>query len=80
MTRVIKTIKGCKYAYEVTWNPEKKKQIWKYQGRAEKRGVSEKLKGELYCAIMRHVRIKKEDKKEIMKAIQEALEKYEAHG
>jgi len=79
MTHVVKTIKGCKYAYEVTWDPEKKKQIWKYQGRAEKRFDSEKLKGELYCAIMRHVRIKKEDKKEIMKAIQEVLAKYEEH-
>jgi hypothetical protein len=80
MTQVVKTIKGRKYAYEVTWDSEKKKQIWKYQGRTEKRIDSEKLKGELYCAIIRHVRIKKEDRKEIMKAIQEALTKYEAHG
>lgn len=70
MTQVIKTIKGCKYAYEVKWDPKQKKQIWKYQGRMEKRIDSEKLKGELYCAIIRHIRIKKEYNKEIMKAIQ----------
>jgi len=76
MTQIVKTIKGCKYTYDVKWDPKQKKQIWKYQGRTEKRIDSKKLKGELYCTIMRHVRIKKEDKKEIMKAIQEVLSKY----
>ena len=77
MTQVIKTIKGRKYAYEVTWDPEKKKQIWKYQGRAEKKIDLEKLKGDLYCAIIRHVKIQKENRREIMKAIHEVIAKYE---
>jgi hypothetical protein len=79
MTQVIKTIKGRKYAYDVKWDPERKKQIWAYQGRVEKKTDLEKLKGELYSAIMRHVRIQKKDRKEIMKAIQEVLVKYESH-
>jgi hypothetical protein len=76
MTRVVKTIKGRKYAYEVTWDPEKKKQTWKYQGRTEKRIDSEKLKGELYCAIMRRARNKKDERKKIMNTIHEVLAKY----
>ena len=79
MTQVIKTIKGRKYAYDVKWDPERKKQIWTYQGRVEKKTDLEKLKGELYSAIMRHVRIQKKDRKEIMKAIQEVLVKYEPY-
>jgi len=35
------------------------------------------LKGELHCAIMRHVRIQKEDRKKIMKVIQDVLAKYD---
>ena len=77
MTQIVKTIKGCKYVYDVKWDPERKKQIWTYQGKAEKRVDSERLKGELYCAIMRRARVKKEDQKEIMKAIQEVLVKYD---
>ena len=76
MTQIVKTIKGRKYTYGVKWDPEKKKQIWTYQGKVEKRIDPEKLKGELYLAIMRHVRIQKEDRKKIMKAIQEVLAKY----
>ena len=79
MTQLIKTIKGRKYAYDVKWDPERKKQIWMYQGRVEKKTDLEKLKGELYSAIMRHVRIQKKDRKEIMKAIQEVLVKYESY-
>jgi len=77
MTRIIKTIKGRKYAYEVKWDPEQKKQIWTYQGKIEKKVNPEELKGELYSAIMRHVRIQKTEGKKIMKAIQEVLAKYQ---
>ena len=77
MTQIVKTIKGCKYTYDVKWDPERKKQIWTYQGKIEKRVDPEKLKGELHCAIMRHVKIQKEDRKKIMKAIQEVLAKYD---
>ena len=79
MTRIIKTIKGRKYAYDVKWDPERKKQIWSYQGKVKKKTDLEKLKGELYSTIMRHVSIKGKDRKEIMKAIQEVLVKYESH-
>ena len=75
MTLVIKTIKGRKYAYEVKWNPEQKKQIWTYKGKIEKKVNPEELKGELYSAIMRHVRIQKTERKKLMKAIQEVLAK-----
>jgi len=37
MTQVIKKIKGYKYIYEVEWDPKRKKQIWTYQGKVEKR-------------------------------------------
>lgn len=63
MTRIIKTIKGRKYVYDVKWDPEKKKQIWTYQGKVKKKTDLEKLKGELYSTILRHVRIKKKDMK-----------------
>jgi len=76
MTRVVKTIKGRKYTYEVKWDPQQKKQIWIYQGKIEKRINSEKLKGELYSAIVRNVRIQKENRMKIMKAIQGVLAKY----
>jgi len=77
MSQVIKTIKGRKYTYEVKWNPQRKKQIWTYQGKVEEKIDQEKLKGELYSAIMRHVKVQKKDRKNIMKAIQEVLAKYE---
>ena len=76
MTQIVKTIKGCKYTYDVKWDPKQKKQIWTYRGSVEKRIDLEKLKGELYCVIMRCVRIKKDDRKKIMNAIQEVLVKY----
>jgi len=77
MTRIIKTIKGREYAYEVKWDPEQKKQIWTYRGKIEKKVNPEKLKGELYSAIMRHVKMQKTERKKFMKAIQEVLAKYQ---
>jgi len=79
MTQIIKTIKGRKYAYDVKWDPEKKKQIWTYQGKVRKKTDLENLKSELYSTIMKHVRIKKKERKEIMKSIHEVLVKYESH-
>ena len=76
MSQIVKTIKGRKYAYEVMWDPQQKKQIWKYQGKVEEKIDQGKLKGELYSAIMRNVRLRKKDRKNIMKAIQEVLAKY----
>jgi len=76
MSQIVKTIKGRKYAYEVKWDPQQKKQIWKYQGKIEEKIDQEKLKGELYSAIMRNVRVQKKDRKNIMKAIQDVLAKY----
>ena len=77
MAQIIKTIKGRKYTYEVKWDPKRKKQIWKYLGKVEKRIDPEELKGELYSAIMRHARVQKTDREKIMKAIREVLAKYE---
>ena len=33
MALIVKEIKGHKYIYEVSWDPEKKKQIWNYVGK-----------------------------------------------
>jgi len=43
----------------------------------EKKIDHEKLKKELYSTIMRHARVQKKDRKNILKAIQEVLAKYE---
>ena len=37
MSQIVKTIKGRKYAYEVKWYPQQKKQIWTYQGKVEEK-------------------------------------------
>jgi len=79
MTQVLKTIKGREYAYEVKWDPKRKKQIWTYQGKVERRINPEKLKGEPYSAITRHVRVQKTERKKIAKAIQEVLAKYDSY-
>jgi hypothetical protein len=79
MSQVVKTIKGRKYTYEVKWDQQQKKQVWTYVGKVEKRIDPEKLKGELYSAIMRHVRVQKTERKNIMKAIQEVLIKYDSY-
>jgi hypothetical protein len=77
MTQVVKTIKGRKYTYEVKWDPEKKKQIWTYCGKIEKKIDPEKLKGELYSEIMRHAKVQKTDSRKIMQAIQKVIAKYD---
>ena len=79
MSQVVKTIKGRKYTYEVKWDPQQKKQIWTYKGTIEKKIDPEKLKGELYSAIMRHVRVQKTERKNIVKAIREVMIKYDSY-
>lgn len=69
MSRVVKTIKGRKYIYEVKWDSQLKKQVWRYQGKIENKIDQEKLKKELYSAITRHARVQKKDRKNIMKAL-----------
>ena len=76
MSKIVKTIKGRKYTYEVKWDPHQKKQIWNYQGKVEEKIDHEKLKGELYSAIIRNVMVQKKDRKNIMKTIQGVLAKY----
>ena len=60
MALIVKEIKGHKYIYEVSWDPEKKKQIWNYVGKErDAKGVDpEKLKDEIYKAIKNDYRIK----------------------
>lgn len=79
MSQVVKTIKGRKYTYEVKWDQQQKKQVWTYKGKVEKRIDPETLKGELYSAIMRHVRVQKTERKNIMKAIREVMIKYDSY-
>jgi len=79
MAQVVKEIKGRKYTYEVKWYPQRKKQIWTYQGKLEEKIDQGRLKRELYSAIMRHARVQKKDGKNIMKAIREVLAKYDSH-
>jgi hypothetical protein len=79
MTRIVKTIRGRKYVYVVKWDPKKKKQIWTYQGKVEEKIDPEKLKGELYLAITRRLRIQKKDRREIMRAINAVLSKYDSY-
>ena len=63
MGKVVKRIKGREYVYNVKWDPEKKKQVWTYEGKiGEKKKKMdldrEKLKEELYRAIKRDVILK----------------------
>lgn len=80
MAKVIKTINGHKYAYIVEWDADQKKQIWKYQGKIEEKIDLEKLKKDLYLSIYRSIRVQKKDRKNIMKAIEEVIEKYGVIG
>jgi len=63
MGKVVKRIKGREYVYNVKWDPEKKKQVWTYEGKIgeKKKKMNldrEKLKEELYRAIKRDVILK----------------------
>jgi hypothetical protein len=71
---VVKEIKGHKYVYEVSWNPEKKKQIWKYVGKAndDKDFDPEKLTDDIYKAIKKdyRIRIPKKDLKHLRNVVE----------
>jgi hypothetical protein len=36
LVRVVKEIKGHEYIYEVTWDQDKKKQVWIYRGKVNR--------------------------------------------
>jgi len=80
MTHIVKVIKGHKYVYDVTWDSERKKQIWIYKGKVgakkKKEFDKEKLKRYLYHAIKndRILKISKRDLKRIRNLIDKTLE------
>jgi len=58
LVQVVKKIKGHEYIYEVTWDREKKKQVWNYRGKVARDFNAEKFKDELYLAIRKDYRIR----------------------
>jgi len=65
MARIIKTISGHRYVYDVTWDKVQKRRIWRYVGKFEKdyykqenarvinRGFLDKLLDSLYNRVKR---------------------------
>jgi hypothetical protein len=80
---IVKEIKGHKYIYEVSWDPEKKKQIWNYVGKErDAKGVDpEKLKDDINKAIKNDYRIKisKKDLKHLRNVVEKAIDKHKGH-
>jgi hypothetical protein len=80
---IVKEIKGHKYIYEVSWDPEKKKQIWNYVGKErDAKGVDpEKLKDDIYKAIKDDYRIKisKKDLKHLRSVVEKVIDKHKGH-
>lgn len=63
MGKVVKKIGGHEYTYNVKWDPEKKKQVWIYEGKIggkkkKKDFNRDKLKEELYHVVKRDVILK----------------------
>lgn len=83
MAQIVKEIKGHKYIYEVSWDPEKKKQVWKYVGKAETdEGFdSEKLKDDIYKAIKKDARISisKKGLKHLRNVVEKVVDKNKEH-
>ena len=73
MNRVVKEIRGQKYAYDVSWDKRAKKQVWKYLGKIEI-AENERLKRELYKPLSKLVR--KEDRSKVWKILK-PLNRYE---
>lgn len=75
ITRFVEVIKGRKYVYDVTWDSERKKQIWIYKGKVDakkkKEFDKEKFKRDLYHTIKndRILRISKRNLKRIRNLI-----------
>ncbi len=81
MGKVVKKIRGHEYTYNVKWDPEKKKQVWIYEGKigGEKKKMDfdrEKIKEELYHAIKRDVilRLSNKNLKRLRNIIDKTLE------
>jgi hypothetical protein len=81
LVQVVKKIKGHEYANEVTWDREKKKQLWCYQGKITKDFDVEKFRDELYLAIKKdyRIRIPKKDLKHLRNVIEIVVDKYREH-
>ncbi len=60
MTQIVKEVKGHKYIYDMSWDPEKKKQVWKYIGKAKDTEVfdPEKLIDDIYKVTKKDSRIR----------------------
>ena len=80
LAQVVKEIKGHKYLYEVIWDPKKKKQIWKYLGKAEVTVTfdPDKLNDDIYKAIKEdyRIRISKKDIKHIKNVVGKVIERH----
>ncbi|MCD6171666.1 MAG: hypothetical protein J7J36_04550 [Thermoplasmata archaeon] len=81
MAKIVKNIKGHEYIYDVTWDSQKKKQIWKYLGKAKNDFDPEKLKDDIYKAIKKDFRINisKKNMKYIRNAIAKVIESYKEY-
>jgi len=81
MAKVVKNIKGHEYVYEVIWDSRKKKQVWKYLGKAESSFNPERLKDDIYKAIKKDFRINisKKNMKYIRNTIAKVIENYKKY-
>ena len=75
---VVKEIKGHEYIYVVTWDREKKKQVWIYRGKVNRDFDAEKFTEEIYPAIKNdyRIRIQKKALKHLRKVIEEVVDQY----
>lgn len=78
LVQIVKKIKGHEYVYEVTWDQEKKKQVWTYRGKVSKDFDPEKFKDEIYHAIKKdyRIRIPKKDLKQLRNVIARVVDRY----
>jgi hypothetical protein len=81
LAQIVKKIKGHEYIYEVTWDQEKKKQVWTYRGKVSKDFNLETFKDEIYNAVRKNyrIRIPKNDLKQLRKVIAVVVDKYKQH-
>ena len=81
LAQIVKKIKGHEYIYEVTWDQEKKKQVWTYRGKVSKDFDPETFKDEIYHAIKKNygIRIPKKDLNQLRKVIKVVVDKYKQH-
>lgn len=82
MAKIVKKVKGHEYLYEVTWNPEKKKQVWKYLGKASTDDFDpEELKDDICRAIKKDFRlnISKKNLKYIKNIVAKVVDDYKKY-